>query len=121
MKIIGVLAFAFALLFSVMVHEAGHFFTAKRYGMKVTEFFLGFGRKLWSTKRGETEFGVKAIPAGGYCRIVGMSMHEDVPEADASRVFYKASPGKRLVVLGAGSFLHFVMGFFILIFIFINF
>ena len=66
-QLIGVLAFIVALLISVMLHEFGHFLTAKKFGMKVTEFFLGFGLKLWSFTRGETEFGVKAIPAGGYC------------------------------------------------------
>ena len=59
MGLVGVLAFIFALLFSVMVHEFGHYITAKRYGMRVTEFFLGFGKRLWSTQRGETEFGIK--------------------------------------------------------------
>ena len=64
MAIIGVLAFVVALLLSVMIHEAGHYLTAKKFGMKVTEFFLGFGQKIWSTQRGETEFGIKAIPSG---------------------------------------------------------
>ena len=66
MQIIGILGFVVALLVSVMIHEFGHYLTAKRYGMKVSEFFLGFGTRIWSTKRGETEFGLKAIPAGGY-------------------------------------------------------
>jgi len=104
-----------ALLFSVMVHEAGHFLTARRFDMKVTEFFLGFGKRIWSFTRGETEFGIKAIPAGGYCRIVGMSVNEEMEESDRSRAFYLASAPKRLIVLGAGSFLHFVLGFLILV------
>ena len=118
MSALGVVAFVVALLFSIMVHEAGHFLTAKHYHMKVTEFFLGFGRKLWSFQRGETEFGIKAIPAGGYCRIVGMSAREVLPEADQPRAFIAASAPKRLVVLGAGSFLHFVLGFFLLFFLY---
>ena len=65
MGIFGVIAFVVALLGSVMVHEFGHYITAKRYGMRVTEFFLGFGSRIWSIRRGETEFGLKAIPAGG--------------------------------------------------------
>ena len=65
MEFIGILAFVVALLFSVMVHEFGHYITARKFGMKVTEFFLGFGKRIWSTQRGETEFGIKAIPAGG--------------------------------------------------------
>jgi membrane-associated protease RseP (regulator of RpoE activity) len=111
---IGVLAFIVALLFSVMLHELGHFLFAKRFGMRVTEFFLGFGKRLWSFTKGETEFGIKAIPAGGYCRIVGMSAREELPVEDSDRAFYKASVGKRLIVLGAGSALHFVLGFVLL-------
>lgn len=118
MTIIGVLAFVLALLISVMIHEAGHYLTAKKFGMKVTEFFIGFGKKLWSTQRGETEFGIKAVPAGGYCRIVGMSPREELVDADQSRAFVKAGVGQRLIVLGAGSFLHFVIGFVLLLTLF---
>jgi len=118
LQVLGVLAFVVALLISVMLHELGHFLTAKKYGMKVTEFFLGFGAKIWSFTRGETEFGVKAIPAGGYCRIVGMSTQEELSEADAPRAFVRASVPKRLVVLGAGSFTHFVLGFLLIFVIF---
>ena len=118
MAIIGVIAFVVALLLSVMIHEAGHYLTAKKFGMKVTEFFVGFGQKIWSTQRGETEFGVKAIPAGGYCRIVGMTPREVLSEADADRAFVKAGVGQRLIVLGAGSFLHFVIGFVLLLTLF---
>ena len=121
LQALGVLAFVVALLISVMIHEFGHFFFAKKFGMKVTEFFLGFGYKIWSFTRGETEFGVKAIPAGGYCRIVGMSTQEELSEADAPRAFVRASVPKRLVVLGAGSFTHFVLGFILIFFIFFVF
>jgi membrane-associated protease RseP (regulator of RpoE activity) len=118
MKIIGVLAFVIALLLSVMIHEFGHYITAKRYGMRVSEFFLGFGKKLWSFTRGETEFGLKAIPAGGYCRIEGMTATDEMPPGEESRAFFKAHSGRKLIVLGAGSFLHFVLGFIILLIIF---
>ncbi len=114
MQILGIVAFVVALLFSVMVHEFGHYLTARHYGMKVTEFFLGFGKRIWSTQRGETEFGVKAIPAGGYCRIEGMAPNDEMPAGEEDRAFYKASSGKKLIVLGAGSFLHFVLGFLLL-------
>lgn len=114
MQIIGVLAFVVALLFSVMIHEFGHYLTARHYGMKVSEFFLGFGKRLWSTRRGETEFGIKAIPAGGYCRIEGMAPSDEMPIGEEDRAFYKASSGKKLIVLGAGSFLHFVLGYLLL-------
>lgn len=114
MGFLGVIAFVVALLGSVMVHEFGHYITAKRYGMRVTEFFLGFGSRIWSTTRGETEFGLKAIPAGGYCKISGMSIHEELPDEIKPRAFYRASVPKKLVVLGAGSFLHFVLGIVLL-------
>lgn len=114
MGLLGVIAFVLALLFSVMVHEFGHYITAKRYGMQVTEFFLGFGRRIWSTRRGETEFGLKALPAGGYCKISGMSSREPLAADVEPRAFYKASVPRRLVVLGAGSFLHFFLGIILL-------
>jgi membrane-associated protease RseP (regulator of RpoE activity) len=97
-----------------MVHELGHYVTAKRYGMRVTEFFLGFGKRIWSTTRGETEFGLKAIPAGGYCKISGMSPREELPDDVKHRAFYLATVPQKLVVLGAGSFLHFVLGILLL-------
>ncbi|MGA1158711.1 MAG: M50 family metallopeptidase [Candidatus Nanopelagicaceae bacterium] len=118
MGLIGVLAFIVALLFSIMVHEYGHYITAKRYGMRVTEFFLGFGKRIWSTQRGETEFGIKAIPAGGYCKISGMSVRDEMPADIAYRAFYKARTREKLIVLGSGSVLHFILGF---IFLFILF
>ena len=88
--------------------------------MKVTEFFLGFGKRIWSTQRGETEFGIKAIPAGGYCRISGMSVRDEMDLGEEDRAFIKASSGRKLIVLGAGSFLHFVLGFVILLILFIG-
>ena len=114
MELLGIVAFVVALLLSVMVHEFGHYITAKKYGMWVSEFFVGFGKRIWSVQRGETEFGVKAIPAGGYCKIEGMSPNDEMPQGQEERAFYKASSGKKLIVLGAGSFLHFVLGFVLL-------
>ena len=118
MQLLGILAFVIALLLSVMIHEFGHYLTAKRYGMKVSEFFLGFGARLWSKQRGETEFGIKAIPAGGYCKIEGMTPGDQMPEGEEGRAFYKASSGRKLIVLGAGSFLHFVLGYLLLFVLF---
>ena len=120
MEFIGIVAFVVALLFSVMVHEFGHYITARKFGMKVTEFFLGFGKRIWSTQRGETEFGIKAIPAGGYCRISGMTVRDEMDLGEEDRAFIKASSGRKLIVLGAGSFLHFVLGFLILLVLFIG-
>ena len=118
MQLLGILAFIVALLFSVMVHEFGHFITAKHFGMRVSEFFLGFGTKIWSTVRGETEFGIKAIPAGGYCRIEGMSPSEGLMGGE--RDFYRAKGSRKLIVLGAGSFLHFLLGFLLLLILFMG-
>ena len=113
---IGVVAFVVALLTSVMIHEAGHFLTARRYGMKATQFFVGFGPTLWSTRRGETEYGVKAIPAGGFVKIVGMTPLEEVELGDEDRAFYRQPAGRRTVVLVAGSFMHFVIAVVLVLF-----
>ncbi|MEO0016237.1 MAG: hypothetical protein RL589_718 [Actinomycetota bacterium] len=120
MEILGILAFVVALLFSVMVHEFGHYITARKFGMRISEFFLGFGKRIWSFRRGETEFGLKAIPAGGYCKIEGMAPNDEMPEGEEGRAFNKASSAKKLIVLGAGSFLHFVLGFLLLFLLFVG-
>ena len=96
------LALIVGIILLIMLHEFGHYWTAKRAGMKVTEFFLGFGPRLWSFRRGETEYGVKAIPAGGYVRIIGMSNLEEVDPDDEPRTFRQGSTGKRLMVILAG-------------------
>jgi len=120
MNALGIIAFVVALLLSVMLHEAGHFFMARRFGMKVTEFFVGFGPKIWSTVRGETEYGVKAIPAGGYVRIVGMTPSEELSDEDQSRAFYKGRIRHRVITLAAGSIVHFIVGY-VLIFLMLIF
>jgi membrane-associated protease RseP (regulator of RpoE activity) len=112
--LLGVLIFILALLFSIMLHEAGHFVTAKKFGMKVTQFFVGFGQTVWSWQRGETEYGVKAIPAGGYVKIVGMTEMDDVDPADEPRSFRRQPGWERIIVLAAGSFMHFVLAFVLL-------
>jgi membrane-associated protease RseP (regulator of RpoE activity) len=113
--LLGWVIFIVALSVSVMLHEFGHFATAKKFGMKATQFFLGFGPTLWSRKRGETEYGVKGIPAGGFVKIVGMTSMDDVDAADEPRSF-RVKPGwQRVIVLVAGSFMHFVLAFFLLL------
>src|SRR5216110_2447578 len=107
--LLGILIFVVALLFSIMLHEAGHFVTAKKFGMKVTQFFVGFGPTLWSRRKGETEYGVKAIPAGGFVKIVGMTPLEDVEPGDEERAFFKQPAGRKVVVLSAGSLVHFAL------------
>jgi membrane-associated protease RseP (regulator of RpoE activity) len=112
MDLIGWVIFLVALLFSVMLHETGHFVTAKRFGMKVTRYFVGFGPTLWSTRRGETEYGIKALPLGGFVKIIGMHSLDDVEDpADEPRSFRSHPAWQRIVVLCAGSFMHFVLAF----------
>jgi membrane-associated protease RseP (regulator of RpoE activity) len=118
MQFLGIIAFVLALLISVMFHELGHFLTARKFGMRVSEFFVGFGRRIWSITRGETEYGIKAIPAGGYCRIEGMTPTDQMPAGEEGRAFVKASSAKKLIVLGAGSTAHFILGFLLIFSIF---
>ena len=96
------LAIILGIVVLIMAHEGGHYIAAKRSGMKVTEYFLGFGPRIWSFKRGETEYGVKAIPAGGYVRIIGMNNLEEVAPEDGGRTYREASFGRRLVTVLAG-------------------
>src|SRR3984957_3212890 len=109
MDLIGWVIFIVALLFSVMLHETGHFVTAKRFGMKCTRYFVGFGPTVWSTQRGETEYGIKALPLGGFVKIVGMTSLDEVEPEDEARSFRQAPGWQRLIVLAAGSFMHFVI------------
>jgi len=106
---LGWLIFLVALLVSVMLHETGHFVAAKRFGMKATRYFVGFGPTLWSTRRGETEYGIKAFPVGGFVKIEGMTSLDDVEPEDEPRSFRRAPGWQRLIVLAAGSFMHFVI------------
>jgi membrane-associated protease RseP (regulator of RpoE activity) len=106
---LGWLIFLVALLFSVMLHETGHFVMAKRFGMKAPQFFVGFGPTLWSTKRNGTEYGIKLLLIGGFTRIVGMTSLEDVAPEDEPHSFRRAPGSQRLIVLVAGSFMHFVL------------
>jgi membrane-associated protease RseP (regulator of RpoE activity) len=98
----------FSIVLMIVLHELGHYIAAKRSGMKVTEFFLGFGPKLWSVQRGETEYGIKAIPAGAYVRIIGMNNLEEVPPEDEPRTYRQQSYPKRVAVAVAGSTMHFL-------------
>jgi membrane-associated protease RseP (regulator of RpoE activity) len=113
---LGILLFALLIGVSIALHELGHLATAKMFGMKVTRYFIGFGPKIWSFRRGETEYGIKAIPAGGFCEITGMTALEEVAPEDQHRAFNRQKTWKRVVVLSAGSITHFIVGFIILYF-----
>ena len=132
--LVGVLIFAFGLLASIALHEIGHMVPAKKFGVKVTQYMVGFGPTLWSRKRGDTEYGVKAIPLGGYIRMIGMvpprpdgsrsrwprrmatavedfrqvSRAEVRPE-DSEREFYRLTPGKKMIVMLGGPTMNLVI------------
>ena len=132
---LGIVLFALGLLVSIAWHELGHLSTAKLFGIRVPQYMVGFGPTIWSKKRGDTEYGIKAIPAGGYIRMIGMfppgedgkiearstspwrSMIEDAREAsyeelqpgDETRLFYTRKPWKRVIVMFAGPFMNLVL------------
>ncbi|WP_219413278.1 M50 family metallopeptidase [Pseudonocardia nigra] len=136
MTVLGILIFFVGILFSVAWHELGHFATARWFGIKVPEFMVGFGKTVWSRKVGETEYGLKAIPLGGYVRMIGMippakgetlgrsrrtgpfqgliddarrqSAMDVLPE-DAHRQFYLRAPWKRIIVMFAGPFMNLIL------------
>ncbi|MFI8190328.1 M50 family metallopeptidase [Streptomyces sp. NPDC085946] len=135
MFILGIVVFAVGLLFSIAWHELGHLSTAKMFGIRVPQYMVGFGPTIWSRRRGETEYGLKAIPFGGYIRMIGMfppgpdgrlearstspwrGMIEDARSAafeelrpgDETRLFYTRAPWKRVVVMFAGPFMNLIL------------
>ena len=122
-SLLGIALFVLALMLAIFLHEGGHFTTAKLFGMKVERFFLGFGPTIWSFRRGETEYGIKALPLGGFCKIAGMSPYENdgnFLEEDRSakdgatptppeRQFRNKPAWQRSIVLAAGSITHFLV------------
>jgi membrane-associated protease RseP (regulator of RpoE activity) len=111
MGALGQVSFFVALIVVILVHEAAHFGVAKAFRIKVTEFFVGFGPRLWSTTRGETEYGVKAIPAGGYVKIAGMNPYEQIPPEDLPRTYGAKPAWQRALVIVAGPLTHLVLAF----------
>ena len=143
--LIGVVLFAVGVALSIGLHELGHLIPGKLYDVKVTQYFIGFGRTLWSRRRGETEYGVKAIPFGGYVKLVGMlppgpeagpdmvpsrntgmfaqlvsdartAEYEHVTEADHDRLFYRLPWWKRVVIMGSGVTINLVLAFLLFAF-----
>ncbi|GAA2155431.1 site-2 protease family protein [Kitasatospora kazusensis] len=135
MWVVGILLFVVGLLFSIAWHELGHLSTAKLFGIRVPQYMVGFGKTVWSRRKGDTEYGIKAIPLGGYIRMIGMfppgadgritkrssspwrSMIEDAREAsyeelqpgDEHRLFYTRKPWKRVIVMFAGPFMNLIL------------
>jgi regulator of sigma E protease len=102
----------------IILHEAGHFVAAKATGMRVEGFFLFFGPTLWSFKRGETEYGIKSIPLGGYVKINGMNPEEEMPPGEEHRAYHRQKVWKRIVVAAAGPAVNIVLAFVILFAVF---
>ncbi|MFN3254875.1 MAG: M50 family metallopeptidase [Ilumatobacter sp.] len=112
--------FVVGLVISIFLHEVGHFVTAKWTGMKATQFFLFFGPRLWSFRRGETEYGVRAIPAGAFVRIVGMNRMDDVEPGDEDRTYRQKSFPRRLLVISAGSIMHMIIAVLLLFVVYLG-
>src|SRR5207237_5281902 len=113
--VIGQIAFFVVILVIILILEAAHFGVAKAFGIKVEEFFVGFGPRLWSTRRGETEYGVKALPFGGYVRIAGMNPFQEPSARDRPRTFGAKPIWQRASVIVAGPITHFVIAFLLLV------
>lgn len=113
---IGVVLFALGIGVSIALHEAGHMWTAQALGMKVRRYYIGFGPKIFSFRRGETEYGLKAIPAGGFCDIAGMTAVDELAPDEVDRAMYKQKAWKRIVVMSGGIVMNFVLGL-VLVFI----
>ena len=114
MFVLGIVLFALAILISVALHECGHMWVARATGMKVRRYFVGFGPTVWSTLRpnrlGYTEYGLKAVPAGGFCDIAGMTSVDELAPEDEPYAMYKQKTWKRVAVLFAGPAMNFVIG-----------
>jgi regulator of sigma E protease len=102
----------------ILLHEAGHFVAAKATGMRVEGFYLFFGPTLWSVKRGETEYGIKSIPLGGYVKINGMNPEEVMPPGEEHRAYHRQKVWKRIVVAAAGPAVNIALAFVILFAVF---
>ncbi|MEV7781612.1 site-2 protease family protein [Kitasatospora sp. NPDC088351] len=137
LTVVGILVFAVGLLFSIAWHELGHLSTAKLFGIRVPQYMVGFGPTIWSRRRGDTEYGIKAIPLGGYIRMIGMfppgedgritqrssspwrtmiedareASYEELQEGDEQRLFYTRKPWKRVIVMFAGPFMNLILAF----------
>ncbi len=109
-----IFVFVVGVVISIFLHELGHYLTAKWTGMKVTQFFLFFGPRLWSFRRGETEYGVRALPLGAFVRIIGMNRMDEVEPGDEDRTYRQKSFPRRLLVISAGSIMHIIIAIVLL-------
>jgi membrane-associated protease RseP (regulator of RpoE activity) len=147
MTVVGILVFVVGLLFSIAWHEAGHLAMGKLFGVRVPQYMVGFGKTLWSKRIGETEYGIKAVPAGGYCRLIGMfppdasgkvrtsstspwramiedaraASYEEVGPGDENRLFYQRKPWQRVLVMLAGPVMNLVLAIVLFAIVFMGF
>lgn len=138
MAVVGVIAFVLAVLFSIAMHEVGHLVPAKKFGVKVTQYMVGFGPTLWSRMKGETEVGIKAIPLGGYIRMIGMmppaapghvdkgpfakvvtqareQSQDEIEPGEEDRAFYKLNPARKIVVMLGGPTMNLLLAIIFLV------
>ncbi|MFC4126585.1 M50 family metallopeptidase [Nocardia rhizosphaerae] len=112
---LGFALFALGITISIALHECGHMWTAQATGMKVRRYFIGFGPKVFSFRRGETEYGLKALPLGGFCDIAGMTALDELEPEDVDRAMYRQATWKRMLVMSGGIAMNFLLGFILLV------
>ena len=112
---IGFVLFALGITASVALHECGHMWTAQATGMKVRRYFIGFGPKVFSWRRGETEYGLKALPLGGFCDIAGMTALDELEPEELDRAMYRQATWKRLLVMSGGILMNFLIGYLLIV------
>ncbi|MEV0106127.1 M50 family metallopeptidase [Nocardia sp. NPDC050799] len=113
--VLGFVLFALGITISIALHECGHMWTAQATGMKVRRYFIGFGPKMFSFRRGETEYGVKWLPLGGFCDIAGMTALDELEPEEVDRAMYRQATWKRLVVMSGGIGMNFLLGFLLIV------
>lgn len=111
MLVVGIVLFAFGIVFSIVWHEYGHFATARHFGMLVRRFYVGMGPKVWAYRRGETEYGLAVLPIGGFCDIAGMTTSDELDPEDEPRAMHSKPAWQRIIVLLAGPVMNFILGF----------
>ncbi|MGW4846589.1 M50 family metallopeptidase [Nocardia brasiliensis] len=114
---LGFVLFALGITISIALHECGHMWTAQATGMKVRRYFIGFGPKIFSFRRGETEYGLKALPLGGFCDIAGMTALDELQPEEVERAMYRQATWKRMVVMSGGIAMNFLLGYILVVFL----
>lgn len=112
--LLGVVLFFVGIAVTIALHEWGHYITARAFGMKVRRFFIGFGPTVFAKQRGETVYGLKAIPVGGFCDIAGMTAQDEIDPEDLPRAMYLKPWWQRIIVLSGGVIMNIIVGFLVL-------